>query len=464
MDAVIAALLSGALFHFSTGLNNVWPLAWLAPLPVLWLAYGGGSGRRTALAAFCAFLLGQLHLFEAYMVIGLPLLVMMIIIAAVFALCVLFGRFAARRLPPLLAALAFPTAWTAWEFLSSLVSPHGSFGALGYSQVSAPVLIQGASLFGMWWVSFLICATASFAAMAIRRPAARGRLLIVAAVLFAANLGFGLWRLEQPQGPRIRVAAIADDRLGKDAGTADAPHATEATTAYAAHARAAASRADFIVLPEKFAFLKPDYQAQALAPLQQAADETGAAVLAGFDDKGTNANEALLFRPHAAPFAYSKRHMIPGLETGYIPGKGPGLFAPGRSIAICKDMDFPQTLRSDARNHIGLMLVPAWDFDRDAWAHARMAVMRGVEGGYAIVRTAQHGLSTVTDAEGRVLARTTSAEGAPAVAEVPTGPGTTLYVRIGDVFGWLCAAAAAILLAAGVPRRPSPLTSGRASV
>lgn len=464
MDALIAALLSAALFHFATGLNDVWPLAWLAPVPLLWLAYGGGSARRTAVAAFSAFLLGQLHLFQAYLVIGLPLLIMMMIIAAVFALCVLFARFAARRLPPLVAALAFPAAWTAWEFLSSLVSPHGSFGALAYSQVSAPVLIQGASLLGLWWVSFLICATASFAALAIRRPAARIPLLAAAALLFGANLGFGVWRLEQPQGAGVRVAAIADDRLGKDAWTADAAHAVAATTAYASHARAAAARADYIVLPEKFAFLKPDYRAQALAPLQQAADQTGATIVAGFDDKGTRANEALVLRPHAEPFFYAKRHMIPGLESGYVPGRGAGVFAPGRSVAICKDMDFPRTLRSDAQSRIGLMLVPAWDFDRDAWAHARMAVMRGVEGGYAIARTAQHGLSTVTDAQGRVVARTASAEGAPAVAEVPAGPGTTLYVRIGDVFGWLCAAVAAILLAAGILRRPSPLTSTRASV
>jgi apolipoprotein N-acyltransferase len=52
----------------------------------------------------------------------------------------------------------------------------------------------------------------------------------------------------------------------------------------------------------------------------------------------------------------------------------------------------------------------------------------------------------VTDAQGRQLARASSAEGAPAVAEVPTGPGDTLYVRIGDAFGWLCAACAALLL------------------
>jgi hypothetical protein len=54
-------------------------------------------------------------------------------------------------------------------------------------------------------------------------------------------------------------------------------------------------------------------------------------------------------------------------------------------------MDFQSTLLSDAfagafRGSLTLMLVPAWDFNADGWLHARMAVLRGVEGGYAIVR------------------------------------------------------------------------------
>ena len=137
------------------------------------LAYGEGRGWKTAAAAFAGYLLGQLHLFEAYALLGLPLFIMMVVTSALFAFCVMFGRFAARRLPPFAAALAFPCAWTAWEFLSSLVSPHGSFGSLAYSQVSAPALIQGASVFGLWWVSFMICAVASLLALALRQPRRR---------------------------------------------------------------------------------------------------------------------------------------------------------------------------------------------------------------------------------------------------------------------------------------------------
>ena len=40
MIAVLAALLSGAMFYLSQGFDDVWVLAWFAPVPLLWLAYG----------------------------------------------------------------------------------------------------------------------------------------------------------------------------------------------------------------------------------------------------------------------------------------------------------------------------------------------------------------------------------------------------------------------------------------
>jgi apolipoprotein N-acyltransferase len=465
MIAVLCALVAGACFHFSTGLGGAWPLAWLAPLPILWLAYGETRCWRVAVAAFSAFLLGQLNLFEAYSVIGLPLAIMIVVQALAFAACVMFGRWTARRLTAPAAALAFPSAWTAWEYIVTMASPHGAVSVLANSQVGAPVLIQAASLFGLWVISFLICAVASLLALAHRR-AAPG-LALLAVVLFSANLGFGLLRIDRRDdaGPSVRVAAVADDRLGKLAWSADRAHAVAATRAYADKARnLARAGASYVVLPEKFAFLTPGYRAEALAPLQAVADETGATLIAGFDDKGTHANEALVLRPHTAPFAYAKRHLIPGLEGGDRPGARDGLFESMLATAICKDMDFPQTLRADAAKEIGLLFVPAWDFDSDGWSHGRIAILRGVEGGYGVVRAAQHGLVTISDLRGVVLAKAASATGGEVIKTLSPGPGATLYTRIGDVFAWLCGAGALILTLAGVLRRPLPLTSPRSSV
>jgi apolipoprotein N-acyltransferase len=86
------------------------------------------------------------------------------------------------------------------------------------------------------------------------------------------------------------------------------------------------------------------------------------------------------------------------------------------------------------------MIVPADDFGRDQWIHARMAIMRGVENGFALLRAAFDGLETISDAQGRVLASASTARaGMVAVqADVPLGPGPSLYTRVGDIFPQLC--------------------------
>ena len=114
---------------------------------------------------------------------------------------------------------------------------------------------------------------------------------------------------------------------------------------------------------------------------------------------------------------------MPILEDRFVPGTQSGWLGNGRAMEICKDMDFPSTIRADAARGVRLMGVPAGDFGLDAWMHARMAVMRSVEGGFAMVRAASEGLVTINDAQGRLIA---SKMAAPAgvtqvVADVPLG-------------------------------------------
>ena len=74
-----------------------------------------------------------------------------------------------------------------------------------------------------------------------------------------------------------------------------------------------------------------------------------------------------------------------------------------------------------------------------------MAVLRGIEGGFAIARSARDGHLTLSDDRGRVLAQTSSAgtDGPiTLLGDVPLGGTRTAYARWGDAFGWLCLLAA----------------------
>jgi len=135
-------------------------------------------------------------------------------------------------------------------------------------------------------------------------------------------------------------------------------------------------------------------------------------------------NRAWLFAPNGVLIAdYAKHHLIPGLEATFTSGREFVVRSVGTGrigIAICKDMDFPTLGRRYAALGVDALLVPAWDFDQDAWWHARMAILRGVESGFAVVRAARNGLLTASDRYGRIVGVATS--GSAPVASLAVSP------------------------------------------
>jgi apolipoprotein N-acyltransferase len=100
-----------------------------------------------------------------------------------------------------------------------------------------------------------------------------------------------------------------------------------------------------------------------------------------------------------------------------------------------------------------MLIVSASDFVADGWLHGRMAVLRGVEGGFSIARSADLGILTATDDRGRVLAEQNTVIGPPLVTEVATVPvrhDATIYSRFGDWFAWLCMGLLPVGLLSGV--------------
>jgi apolipoprotein N-acyltransferase len=452
MISAFCALATAALFFLAHGTADVGLLAWLAPIPIIWLAFGREPSWRVAIAAAVGYALGQLGmLWPYYDAMGLGVLGAAVGPAVVFATFALLARLASRRLTANWAVLVFPCLWTGWEALFALLFPHGSFGAWACTQVRFPVLIQGASLLGLWIVTFTIALFATGVALTIRRRTAAP--LAIASMLLLANVAFGVVRLRQPNGAIIRVAAVAQDH--DDHATPEQVAIAEAVEVR----RAARQGAAVVVFPEKAALVPEQRRDSVLSPLLAAARETKTLVVAGFDQTGAQRrNSAYAIARDGLVTSYTKRHHIPGLERNYVVGDGPGLLGHGMAMAICKDLDFQRTMRGDAiaaanQGGLGLLLVPAWDFDADAWLHARMAILRGVEGGYAIVRAAANGLVTVSDAQGRVhSARSGADRFAALVTDVPSGTGSTLYLRIGDAFAWIAGALGILLVAWSVAR------------
>jgi apolipoprotein N-acyltransferase len=270
----------------------------------------------------------------------------------------------------------------------------------------------------------------------------------------AANLVFGIVRLASPQPYVLRVAGIVDETAVADSWRAKTVSADLAVTeTYAREIRAAAREgARFAVTPEGGMASNPAGQSTIVAPLVAAARDTGVQIIAGFHSETPAADFALAITPDGTIQRYDKRHPVPGLEDDFTPGHVSGWLGDGRAEEICKDMDFSDTIRSDAAKGVSLMGVPAGDMGIDGWQHGIMSVMRGVEGGFSIVRAAHDGLVFASDAQGRLVALKKDAPMGLTmiVADLPLGSGPTLYTRIGNAFPWLCGIFA-LALGAGLP-------------
>lgn len=159
---LLLALASGALMAQVASLTPFWPLAWIAPVPLLlasigargWmaLAYGALAGALSTALAFTYFL-------------ELSGLVPTLIIVALTALMWAFYAFAtasaARWLPTWAAVFVLPLLGAGIETALAANSPHGAAGSLANSQMDFTPVLQVAGLGGAPAVTFVVLLFAS---------------------------------------------------------------------------------------------------------------------------------------------------------------------------------------------------------------------------------------------------------------------------------------------------------------
>lgn len=459
--ALLAIASSAVLFWYGNSLNPLWPLMWIAPLPILFFAIRPSSSwLATALVAFLGFFGGCLTLWHYFRVFQLPALVFIEIFGAAslgFTLAVLLFRTLLRRGHAWSALLAFPAAWTAIEFLHSILTIDGTAGSLAYTQLKCLPFLQLASVTGPWGITFFLLLFPAAIAIAIhlRQSAPHQALRIIAASfgIITIVLIAGAIRLAYPvPGPFVTVGLLASDTPA-NSNVADPGEATQLRLrSYAGQASLLAGRgATIIVLPEHLGELSDkadadpaDSAAAADAIFQPIADSTRATIIVGLAHKSPtdDRNQARIYSPESPVASYNKQHLLPPWETRFLPGSQLA-FLPHSTgtigVAICKDMDFAAPARSYGAAGTGLLLDPAWDFRLDRGWHGHIAIMRGVEDGFSIAHTARNGYLTVSDSRGRILAetRSDSAAFAKLIAQVPVTHVRTLYLVFGNWFGWL---------------------------
>ena len=452
IEGVLALACSAILIWFGNGLNPQWLLMWFAVLPVLWFALRS-SWRSAALVAAASMMLGGMNMLHYFHdVIQIPVSAWVVVygfVSVMFAVGVLLFRALIFRGAVWSGLLALPALWVSMEYVRNLVTPHGSAGSLAYTQLKFLPYLQLASLTGPWGMTFFLLLLQSAIAIAIdlwsRERRLAVRVLGTSVATIAVVLVFGAIRLAGPQGKTMRVGLIAsDERTNLSPPEPGAPTQRLFSDYLAAAEGLAARGAQAIVIPEKVGVVTESDMKATDDVLQAMADRTGVTIVAGVVRVAPplKYNEARVYAPHVQVASYDKEHMLPPFESDLEPGKTLTLLPKGKEtvgVAICKDMDFARPARSYGEAGAGVMLVPAWDFIADNTWHGHIAVMRGVEDGFSLVRSAKTGFLTVSDSRGRIIgeARSDAAPFATLIADVPSEHHQTLYLRWGDWFAWV---------------------------
>jgi apolipoprotein N-acyltransferase len=399
---------------------------------------------------------------------------------------------ACDALPAALRPALFAASWVAAELARAQLGFRSPWAWLGDAHAGSANLRQIADLTGVYGVSALVAlGNASLAELAARvrrrdRDTRERRAALRAAAAFAAillvALGYGMLRraaFADPE-PGLRVAVVQ--------GNEPAPLRWKRSAALRVLSRygrltqreLASGRApDLVVWPENALQLSPEDPLYALA-LRQLAGR--APLLLGaprVEEEGGSRrsfNSAWLLLPSGERAHYDKRRLLPFSETRpfgsavelgragdldpgvFSPGATPGLFRLGNDtlgVLICMEALYPELARELAAQGATLLV----NLSNDGWyggrggaeQHIAQVVFRAVETRLPLVRSTTTGVSAIVDASGERVAELEAGRAGVLARALPRPPGgASLYVRVGDLFAWLCAACWAAALGFGL--------------
>ncbi len=434
---------------------------------------------------------------------NIPVFQSVIILILLAAYLALFpGMFAALlawlRPGPGWMPLAAPAVWCALELLRTHLFTGFPWELLGYSQYDHLWLIQGADLFGVYGLSFVIVLVNAALTVAIlgwlespwQTAVPAGRTVILAAALAAGVLtavfGYGIWRLNaiDQTASAADLAKVAVIQGNIDQAQKWDPRFQVLTTVKYRNLslQPSVKGADLVVWPETaapFYFTDDRVLSQMVIEGVKTAHThfiIGSPSYAAGKEALIYHNSAYLVAPEGtASEKYDKVHLVPFGE--YVPLKKwlpfidklvaqVGDFKPGQrgntlkwknqkvGMLICYEAIFPGLARAMVQNDAQLLV----NITNDAWfgrtsaayQHFSMAVFRAVENRRSLARAANTGISGFVDPSGRIRNPTDLFQEAAVMTALPMLEIATLYTRWGN---WPLGVAASIILLFCVGRK-----------
>lgn len=349
--------LCGVLMALPYSVETLWPVAWIAFVPVLVIELSSEKiSAHTYLYAarrgFCFFypyaVLTWFWFFEMYPleftglsragamcvvllgVLGLPLL--QVAAWILFFQILTFVRMNLHdKFPAWVMVFLIPSVWVGLEWLQTKTWAGVPWSKLALGQVHFRAVIQSSALFGPYFISFLIILCASLVAFSVIHFRAHGRFfrsalcLFVAVILFGGNAVYGALRISgyREKGETVRVSAIQGNFDSKEKWSSDIYQALD--TYRELSLSAAADGAEIILFPETAIPVRITQNSDVKNYIERIADDTGASILAGAfyynADTGLE-NSVFLAEPQSglSEAHYSKRRLVPFGE--FVPWRG----------------------------------------------------------------------------------------------------------------------------------------------
>ncbi|MDE2126779.1 MAG: hypothetical protein KGJ62_09325 [Armatimonadetes bacterium] len=348
------------------------------------------------------------------------------------------------RIPAWLAA---PALCVALEVLrEQVVWPRTSVGGIAYAALGGAPLWPIAAVAGSYGVSFLLVMLAT----QIARTRFRPRIGIAALASWGAVclLPRSPMRPEHPVVIRLVQAQSEDDSVHFALSTVPARRRLDA------------------ILWSEYSFMSdPRWNPKLWQKLRALAADQHALFVFGARDvpnRSTDAyfNAAFVIGSNGTVLGvHHKNHPVPMFRDG-TPGRDARVFpaAFGRvGVAICYDLDSPDVSLRLARNGAQLLLAPSdnparWGPVQNA-QQRQILRMRSAETGLWLAAADTAGSTFACDSHGASVARVVTA--GPTMIDVPVAMAhrTTIFVRGGWMFGWLCLVSALVAIAAPGDRK-----------
>lgn len=485
--------LSGVLTALPLVFEGLWPLGWLSMIYVLYHEFTreAGTYKGAYLRGLCFFYFYTFVVFSWFFslypmdFIGFdPQSALIVVLLAAFgipllqsiasALSFIFAELVRKRLSPsvrpfilcLLISVLFPLC----EYLHTLTWLGVPFARLAAGQVGCLSLIQSASLFGSYFITFIIVLFQGLLSVAIinlRKKNARRAILCatLSAIVFIANLTFGTVKIQtfSPEGERVSVSAIQGNIRFEDKWANKAYHTMEVYEGLCEKAKS--EGADLIVMPET-ALPYDVTEDEAFRTYFEGLSEGSASeiIVTAFEsEKGELYNTARLSSDGSlSESVYKKRHLVPFGEYTPMLSFIQRVFPPLADISpiedpltagdgahlidckngkvgclICFDSIYEGLCRESTLSGatiIALSTNDSWFEGSSAlYQHLSHARLRAVENGRYVIRSANTGISAVISPTGEILASLLEDTEGIATAKAFHMESTTLYTKTGDI-------------------------------